>query len=171
MPLENLPPSTVDIAMDALLGHVDVEHASAWATDLVALGHLDEHTMALAGLHATDWLGGETLLPVVAGRIGLDLKDRQTLLRWIERHFLKNWLAGVLSEMDLIDCGHAVWARLAAVDAADNPFRIYNDLGDLISIETGGRDLDSLKRPDHRAWVVSHLTADGAFDRTGLDLP
>lgn len=171
MPLENLPPSTVDIAMDALLGHVDVEHASTWATDLVALGHLDEHTVALAGLSPTDWLGGETLLPEVAGRIGLDLKDRQTLLRWIERHFLENWMSGVLSEMDLIDCGHAIWARLVAVDDQPNPFRIYNDLGDLISMETGGRDLDSLNRPDRRAWVENHLLTDGAFDRTGLELP
>lgn len=172
MPLENLPQSTTDIAIDALIRKVDVEHACAWAIDLMALGHLDADTVELAGLDRTEWQRAGTLLPIVAKAIGLDLEDRQMLFRWIERHFLKNYLTGVLSEMDLIDCGYAVWARLVAVDDdLPNPFRIYNDLGDLISVETGGRDLDSLARPDRRAWVVNHLIADGAFDRTGLELP
>ena len=172
MPLENLPQSTTDIAIDALIQKVDVEHASGWAVDLMALGHLDPDTVELAGLDKTEWQKAATLLPKVAKGMGLDLEDRQVLFRWIERHFLKNYLQGVLSEMDLIDCGYAVWARLVAVDDdLPNPFRIYNDLGDLISIETGGRDLDSLARPDRRAWVLNHLVEDGAFERAGLPNP
>ncbi|MES2033664.1 MAG: hypothetical protein V4466_05770 [Pseudomonadota bacterium] len=172
MPLENLPQSTTDIAIDALIRKVDVGHASAWAMDLVALGHLDSDTVELAGLDGADRPRAEVLLPAIAARIGLDLDNRPVLLRWIERHFLKNYLGGVLSEMDLIDCGAAVWARLDAADGTmTNPFHIYNDLGELIATETGGRDLDSLDRPNHRAWVLNHLAADGAFDRAGLELP
>ncbi len=170
--LENLPQSTTDIAIDALICKVDVEHASGWAVDLMALGHLDPDTVELAGLDKTDWQRAGTLLPKVAKGIGLDLEDRQLLFRWVERHFLRNFLTGVLSEMDLIDCGYAVWARLIAFDDdLPNPFQIYNELGDLISIETDGRDLDSLARPDRRAWVLGHLVEDGAFDRAGLELP
>lgn len=172
MPLENLPQSTVDVAIDALVRKVDVEHASAWATDLMVLGHLDEETVELAGLDANAWQRVGKLLPKVARKVGLDLEDRQMLFRWIERQFLENYIAGVLSEMDLIDCGYAVWARLIAVDDdLPNPFRVYNDLGDLISIETGGRDLDSLPVRDRRAWMLGHLAADGAFDRAGLPIP
>ncbi len=172
MPIENLPQSTTDIAIGALTKAVDVERAAGWAVDLMALGHLDEETVELAGLDGTEWQRAGELLPKVAARIGLDLADRTALLRWIERHFLSNYLAGVLSEMDLIDCGYAVWRRLQAVDIdMAMPFLIYHDLQDFIYMETGGRDLDSLERPDRRVWVVDHLTADGAFDRTGLELP
>jgi len=170
--LENLPQSTTDIAIDVLIQKIEVEHASGWAADLMALGHLDADTVELAGLDRTEWRRAGELLPKVAKVVGLDLEDRKMLFRWIERHFLKSYLEGVLSEMDLIDCGYAVWARLIAADEdLPNPFRIYNDLGDLISIETGGRDLDSLARPDHRAWVLNHLIEDGTFDRAGLELP
>jgi len=171
MPLENLPQSTTDIAIDALIGAVDAGHASAWAMDLVALGHLDIDTVELAGLGKADGPRAEALLPTIAARIGLDLADRPLLLRWIERHFLKSYATAVLTEMDLIECGAAVWARLDRADAGPNPFQIYRELGELISAETGGRDLDSLDRPNRRAWVVNHLAADGAFDRAGLELP
>lgn len=169
--LEELPDSTADIAMSILMRDVDARRASDWAVDLMALGHLDEATVDLAGLDKTDWQQVRPLLARVAAVIGLDLDDRDMLFAWVERHLLKNYLSGLLSEADLIDCGFAIWSRLVAVEDPDNPFRIYNDLGDMVAMRTGGRGIEDLSTPDVGAWVIEHLEADGAFDRTGLTRP
>jgi hypothetical protein len=169
----DLPDSTADIAIGLLNGRTEMEGAIAWAGDLLVLGLDDDVVVRLAVLDRNDWQVADSLVQAVARLVGLDPTERPALYRWIERSLLQAYLGGALDESDLIDCGYNYWSRLLdSQEGPANPFLIYNDLGDRVSIETGGRDVDALRaQVDPRRWVIAQLIEDGAFDRTDLPIP
>jgi hypothetical protein len=145
----------------------DVAHAIAWARDLWEQGHEEQDIVDLALLSPDDWQSAAILLPKVMDRFGLRTIEAQHL--YIERHLLRAYLSQLLSEQDLIDAGYEVWRRL--LYHGPNPFSIYDEIGDLVSVESGGGDLFPMPPLKARKMVVEMLVKDGAFDRVGLAAP
>jgi hypothetical protein len=163
-----LPESTSDIAIGLLTKAVDVPRAIVWARDLWEAGRDDEPVVALALLSEDDWQEATRLLPLAMAAVGLD--NTPAKYRWIERHLLRNYLDEILAEGDLVDAGYQIWARLLDIDP-ENPFSIYNWIGDMVSINTSGGDLHSMPPREARSLVRNALVEDGAFSRAGIEPP
>lgn len=151
-------------------GHIDRTTAIAWARDCWQTGFETDGIKALAILEADESERVRTAMDDAIRELGLLEPDAADY--WSERWLLSGFLAGVLSDLDVMSDGFQLWTafRERSGEDAANPFDIYFAL-DLDAFEITEGDIHDLPVARRRPWIIRKLVEAGVFERAGLEPP